>query len=158
MGCHSFVRLSPPPLAFHQSSLKSYFFGDSTQKLFWWTKILLTKMIDFCEVSWIKCSFQQQENSSRKEEVEALSKAKDISAKEKCDMETKLEELKTHCNNLQKDVSLLMTLNPEQSLTSKESVNMFCVLLSLFMEAARETWSKFRACNNFFLKLLLMVQ
>ena len=71
--------------------------------------------------------------------MEALSKAKDISAKEKCDMETKLEELKTHCNNLQKDVSLLMTLNPVQSLTSKESVNMFCVLLSLFMEAARET-------------------
>ena len=76
-------------------------------------------MIDFCEVSWIKCSFQQQENSSRKEEVEVLSKAKDISEKEKCDMETKLEELKTHCNNLQKDVSLL---NDIKSSTKKVQI------------------------------------
>lgn len=76
-------------------------------------------MIDFCEASWIKCSFQQQENSSRKEEVEALSKAKDISEKEKCDMETKLEELKTHCNNLQKGVSLL---NDIKSSTKKVQI------------------------------------
>ena len=76
-------------------------------------------MIDFCEVSWIKCSSQQQENSSRKEEVEALSKAKDISEKEKCDMETKLEELKTHCNNLQKGVSLL---NDIKSSTKKVQI------------------------------------
>lgn len=76
-------------------------------------------MINFCEVSWIKCSFQQQENSSRKEEVEALSKAKDISEKEKCDMETKLEELTTHCNNLQKDVSLL---NDIKSSTKKVQI------------------------------------
>ncbi|XP_027052096.1 CAP-Gly domain-containing linker protein 1-like [Pocillopora damicornis] len=76
-----------------------------------------------------------KENSSRKEEVETLSKAKDLSEKEKCDMKTKLEELKTHCNNLQKDVedakSLANSKEEQLHLLSSSSSDAEEVILKL---------------------------
>lgn len=46
----------------------------------------------------------QQENTKRKEELDVLSKAKTKSDKEKHDMETKLNEIKTEFDELQKEV------------------------------------------------------
>lgn len=62
------------------------------------------------------CSYEQeakmlctywQESSKRKEELDELCKAKDSSDKEKCNMETKLDDMRNHCNKLQKEVDLV---------------------------------------------------
>lgn len=51
------------------------------------------------------CFTQQQENTKRKEELDELYKAKTKSDKEKHDMETNLNELKTDCDKLQQEVN-----------------------------------------------------
>ena len=51
------------------------------------------------------CFTQQQENTKRKEELDELYKAKMKGDKEKHDMETNLNELKTDRDKLQKEVN-----------------------------------------------------
>ena len=54
---------------------------------------------------YLHCFTQQQENTKRKEELDELYKAKMKSDKEKHDMETNLNELKTDRDKLQKEVN-----------------------------------------------------